>query len=293
MSNLDLKVSIIIPFYNRVDWVLEAVESAQNQTHKNIEIILIDDGSTEDTEKIQRIHDIRIRYFRQVNKGVSSARNKGMELATGDYIAFLDSDDFFLPEKLEIQLEHFRNNPEVGLVHSSYFQINENGDIIQEIDTSKMTGNVFPSILYKNQIATPTVLVKKEAIIQSQGFNEDVKIGEDTLFWSEIAENYSFLGTDKCLSKVRIHSTSTSVSIESILVGNNNILSYLHLFQTLRFDQKIFVKFMLYINIVLLTALKTIYQNLNKYLHINLFTIIHNTPLLMRIFGNCKIVLFN
>ena len=283
-------VSIIIPFYNRIEWVKEAIESTLNQTYDNFEVILIDDGSTDTVEDILEIQDKRIRYYRQDNKGVSSARNTGIGLAKGEYIAFLDSDDLFMPEKLEIQLEVLRKNPEVGLVHSSYFQINESGDIIREINTSKMTGDVFPSILYRNQIATPTVMVKKNAISNVPGFKEDILIGEDILFWAEIAKHYSFIWIEKCLSKVRIHSTSTSVSLGSLLSGNKNVLSNLHLFNSLRLTQLILVKVMLKINIILITTLMIIDKFLSKHFNSNVIKLIKGNPLLMKLFGNIKII---
>ena len=98
------KVSVIIPFYNGIHWLCEAVESALNQTYSNIEIIIVNDGSTEDiTEFLKKFGD-SIVYAYQKNQGAASARNYGIKLANGDYIAFLDADDIWLPTKLEKQI---------------------------------------------------------------------------------------------------------------------------------------------------------------------------------------------
>lgn len=94
-------VSVIIPFYNRVKWLREAVHSVFVQTYQDFEVILVDDGSSESLDELAELKDERIRYVRQQNKGPSAARNAGLDLAHGRYIAFLDADDIFWPMKLE------------------------------------------------------------------------------------------------------------------------------------------------------------------------------------------------
>ncbi|WP_283193766.1 glycosyltransferase [Rhizobium sp. AN80A] len=124
----DLKVSVVIPFYNRIDWTIEAIQSVQAQTHQNFEILLIDDGSTEDLTLLNAAvgADHRIQYFRQANSGPAKARNLGIELATGSYIAFLDADDLFLPTKLERQLTFMLDNA-AHFSHTSYRRMDGSG----------------------------------------------------------------------------------------------------------------------------------------------------------------------
>lgn len=114
------KVSIIIPFYNNAEWLVEAVESALNQTYKNIEIIIVNDGSKEDMTSFLQKYQKHIIYQYQENKGAASARNHAMSLASGDYFAFLDSDDIWLPEKLEKQVS-FMMKTEAMWSHTNYF----------------------------------------------------------------------------------------------------------------------------------------------------------------------------
>ena len=123
------RVSVIIPTYNRAGYLCESIESVLTQTYTDYEIIVVDDGSTDDTEEVLQlwIADGTIHYVWQENRGESAARNHGIELAIGEYIAFLDSDDLFMPTKLEEQVAYLDNHPEVGMAHSCYSKFGEAG----------------------------------------------------------------------------------------------------------------------------------------------------------------------
>ncbi|NEP84931.1 MAG: glycosyltransferase family 2 protein, partial [Okeania sp. SIO3B3] len=110
-------VSVIIPAYNRADLIGETVDSVLAQTHPDIEIIVIDDGSTDNTADVLATYGSALRVIRQANAGQQAARNAGIRAATGDYIAFLDSDDLWLPHRIEAQLQRFEEVPEAGLVY--------------------------------------------------------------------------------------------------------------------------------------------------------------------------------
>lgn len=125
-------VSVIIPTYNRARFCKAAVESVLSQTYENVEVIIVDDGSTDNTEKIISGLNRRLKYIRQSNAGVSTARNTGLQAATGEYIAFLDSDDVWLPWKLEAQLKVLHAFPKAGMVWSDMKAINEYGCLIYE-----------------------------------------------------------------------------------------------------------------------------------------------------------------
>ena len=124
-------VSVIIPTYNGSRFIRETIQSVLDQTYNNLEIMVVDDGSTDDTSLIVKsITDQRITYIQQKNAGVSPARNHGITVSKGDYIAFLDHDDVWLPCKLEKQLSLFEQNPKVALIYSDAFIINENNFIM-------------------------------------------------------------------------------------------------------------------------------------------------------------------
>ena len=106
------EISVVIPAYNHGRFLREAIDSVLAQTYAPLEIIVVDDGSTDDTEQIVRSYGDRVRYIRQQNAGVGAARNNGIANARGEYVAFLDSDDLWLPEKLAVQVEYMRRHPE-------------------------------------------------------------------------------------------------------------------------------------------------------------------------------------
>ena len=217
-------VSIIIPFYNRFEWLDAAVRSVLDQTLIDLEIIMVDDGSDE-SGCFERIDDPRIRYVRQENKGPAAARNLGIELSSGRYIAFLDSDDLFLPNKLEIQINYMENHPNIGLSHTSYLRINAEDEYIERMDSGKFSGKVYPGIISCCPIATPTVIVRRD-VVDDLRFEELVRLGEDVILWIKIAKKYEISGIDEALTKVRIHGCNAIHNPEKQLIGNKLILKY-------------------------------------------------------------------
>lgn len=145
--NKNPTVSVIIPTYNRAHLVGRAIQSVLNQTYKDFELIIVDDGSTDNTEDIIKKYqkkDERIKYIRRKkNKGGSVARNTGINAAIGEYIAFLDSDDEWLTEKLERQMKVFKStSSEVGVVYSGFFRINDRRNEIESIFNPKKRGYI-------------------------------------------------------------------------------------------------------------------------------------------------------
>ncbi|XZN92432.1 MAG: glycosyltransferase [Microcoleus sp.] len=127
------EVSVIIPAYNGDRYIVQAVESVLNQTYTNWEIIVIDDGSQDETHQVLQPYFDKINYIYQQNQGVAAARNRGIKEATGNLIAFLDQDDFFLPNKLAAQVALFTASPSLGIVNSGWHLVNEKGEIISDI----------------------------------------------------------------------------------------------------------------------------------------------------------------
>lgn len=183
-------VSVIIPAYNRAATVTKAIDSVLNQTYEDYEIIVVDDGSTDDTTIVLQPYMRRIKYFLQPNKGVSSARNKGVREAKGRLVAFLDSDDLWAPTKLEWQirtLEQHRDYCMVCFTDGSFF------------DNHSITTNIFKSAYKKfsgdtgvlddqvNYVINPphgiyiqTAIINKDLIDDVQGFDEEMVVAEDT-----------------------------------------------------------------------------------------------------------------
>lgn len=220
-------ISVVIPFYNRIDWTIEAISSVQAQTHQQFEIVLVDDGSTDDLGALLDVVrlDSRIKYIRQENAGPARARNNGVEHATGSYIAFLDADDLFCPKKLETQIRYIEDNG-FELSHTSYNRIDLEGNVIRSISSGQFKGNVFPEIITSCPIAMPTVM-GRASIFKKNPFPEYLEIGEDVCLWISLSRKYEWGGLDLKLSKVRVGPVTASLNARKKLIGLINIVSYI------------------------------------------------------------------
>lgn len=189
------KVSVVIPTYNRGHCITKSIESALNQTYSVWEIVIADDGSTDNTEEIvDALNNPLIKYFKlPQNKGASAARNYGVGKSTGEYIAFLDSDDCWAEDKLEKQMDYFEKHPEFGLVYTRYLYHGIDGteSFVPSIDDkSKLEGNVLPYLLMANSVGTPTVLMKRSVFDEVQGFDENMSSLVDWDFAIKVAKKY-------------------------------------------------------------------------------------------------------
>lgn len=219
-------ISIIMPAYNAAAYIKEAIDSVLAQTYLNWELIIIDDGSTDDTAKIvkeESLKDKRIRCYYQANGKQGKARNLGISKSNGKYLAFLDSDDIWMPEKLEIQVIEIQEK-NVDLVFSdSYIFNNAETDLYKRMN---IKGAVFYDrnsvqlFLKGNGIPILTVLVKKEKIITAGGFSEkfDIQNVEDYHLWLKLLmSNNIFYSSDQVLAKYREHNNSATANDKIVL----------------------------------------------------------------------------
>lgn len=215
------KVSVIIPTYNRAVLLRSAINSVLSQSYEDYEIIVVDDGSTDDTEKIvNELSTDKLRYVYQENKGRSAARNYGIKLARGEYVAFLDSDDTFTPSKLEFQVQILDYNPCYGLVYSYAKIIDENGDYLNAQYEGNLSGWIYPDLLFirNNVITTPTVMVRARILAELGGFDESMDICEDLDLWCRIAREYQVKQICQPLAIIRIRS-SEQINILEFMAG--------------------------------------------------------------------------
>lgn len=219
------KISVIVPFYNRIPLLIDTIRSVLAQTYKNFEIIIIDDGSTDDISPIRMLKDPRLHYVYQKHQGVSAARNLGISLASGEYIAFLDSDDLFLSEKLEKQL-HYMETYGLFFSHTSYQRMSLLGIPREIVPTGRFNGKVFPRILASCGIATPTVMIKREILI-NRTFDETLDFGEDVCLWIDIAYNTPIGGIDEPLTLVRVGRQTSAFNIEKQRIAYRNIYQHI------------------------------------------------------------------
>lgn len=201
-------VSAIIPVYNGEGYIEQALESIFVQNLSDIEILVIDDGSTDGSwERLQRYRD-RIRLFRQLNSGVAMARNHGLKNASGAYITFLDADDLWLPDKTERQLAFLNDHPEYGVCYGRYIFFDENGEISARNDKNYQgpTGWILNDILlHIGFIGVGTMMVRRECVAHTGGFNEGLVTGEDTNWCMRLAHDFQFGFLPGPVSLYRVH----------------------------------------------------------------------------------------
>lgn len=200
-------VSVVIPFYSRKDWLFEAVKSVENQTYKNIEILIINDGSPEKIDEITNKFKRKIKIINKINGGPASARNMGIKIAKGKYIAFLDSDDIWLPNKLEKQIAYMEENQYVWSQHS-YKMFWENSRKTKIVDTSKHFGNVYKDTYISFKIQTSCVVVRREVLVENEFFFPDMRYGQDLEFFRKISKFYPIGYVNDILSKFRIRGSN-------------------------------------------------------------------------------------
>ncbi|MEN5380486.1 glycosyltransferase family 2 protein [Sphingobacterium kitahiroshimense] len=208
-----IKVSVIIPFYSNFDWLEEAVDSVLNQSFGNYEIIVVNDGSPEDDNIfVEKYHD-RINYFKTENRGPAHARNFGIEIAKGDYLAFLDSDDIWMPNKLEKQVK-LMDGTDYIWSHTKYSLFDDVEDRskreYQEIENENFKGNVYPLCLTKLNIGTPCVMIRRDYLIKNPQirFSENMRFGQDGFFWMLLAIGNHLGYLDDSLTLVRVRGTN-------------------------------------------------------------------------------------
>ena len=196
-----MDISVIIPTYNRKNTLPRAVESVLNQTYKPIEIIVVDDGSTDGTKEwFSEMYPL-VHYTYQVNSGVSSARNTGINSARGNWIALLDSDDEWLPDKLELQVKLLQNNAELRFCHTNEIWIRNGVRINQMKKHQKYGGNIFNKCLDICRISPSSSLFHTSVIKDVGLFDESLNVCEDYDLWLRITAKYPVLFLDQPLIK--------------------------------------------------------------------------------------------
>ncbi len=186
-------VSVIIPTYNYGRFLRDAIDSALAQTYRPIEVIVVDDGSTDDTPQVLATYGERIRVIRQDNRGVGAARNSGAAAARGEYLAFLDSDDILKPQSLEREIARFVADPSLGLVHCAAESVDGDGKLLS-VSLNGMEGWVATELLRLDRevIGTPGsgIMVPKRVAAEIGGYDESLQPSEDWDFCYRIAVRY-------------------------------------------------------------------------------------------------------
>lgn len=186
-------LSVIIPTFNRAGLLKRAIQSVLSQSLKPDEIIVVDDGSADDTAAMME-HDLpKVKYYHQQNKGISAARNAGIKMATGEWIAFLDSDDEWLPQKLTEQVSALAANPEMKICHTNEIWIRNGRRVNQKKRHAKFGGNIFQQCLPLCIISPSSVVIHRSIFDEVGLFNEALPVCEDYDMWLRICAKYPVL----------------------------------------------------------------------------------------------------
>ena len=192
-------ISVVIPTFNRLIYLERAIKSVLNQTISVNEIIIVDDGSDDGTSEIIHSNYPNLKYIFQSNSGVSAARNTGIKAASSNWIAFLDSDDAWVTNKIQKQITELELNPEMNFCHSNEIWIRNGREIKQKNTHKKFGGFIFDKCLDKCRISPSTVICRKSLLIKLNGFDEDLAICEDYDLWLRITSDNPVIYIEKPL----------------------------------------------------------------------------------------------
>ena len=213
-------VSIILPTFNRADVISRAIESVINQTYSNYELIIVDDGSSDNTSAIVSKYTSGVKYIKQLNSGVSSARNTGIRSSSGKYIAFIDSDDAWHAEKLELQIkffqDHSQSNIAIVCTDANFIDMNGNEFVrIRKLQRKSTCVLDFMTLLKDPYLGLPTVMLDAGCVSRDNVFDESLKTAEDIDLYLRLGSKYSIGYIHNKLVNVHTSRDSLSSSTQS------------------------------------------------------------------------------
>lgn len=188
-------ISIITPTFNRAEFIEQAVKSVLFQTHSNFELLIVDDGSTDDTRELLKplLEDQRVRYFYQENQGQSVARNLALAEARGDFVCFLDSDNYWPADKLERQLELFWQHPENDVIYGDVIEVNEKGQEITRKNMRRFSGHIAKHMIRDNCVSMNTAMARRQCFEELGGMSGKRRVADDYELWLRFSARFRFL----------------------------------------------------------------------------------------------------
>lgn len=210
------RVTIIIPAYNKAAWTVKTVQSVLDQTYPDIEIIVVDDGSRDNTKEALAAFGDKIRYVYKENGGACSARNLGIRLAQGEFIGFLDCDDLYLPEKVVLSVQFLKEHPQAIFVHTDAYFIDAHDATIGQYKHpwAKREGKIAHQLILKNFICNSTILVRRKALERAGYFDETIFTPADWDLWLRLSEVGEVGYLNKPLTKYRVVDNYTFNKLE-------------------------------------------------------------------------------
>lgn len=199
-------VSVVTAAYNMGRYIGETVDSILAQTHERLELIVVDDGSTDDTPAVLAAYagDPRVRLLRQANAGQTAAKNRGLREARGEFVGFCDADDRWLPDKLARQLPRFADAPRLGVVYGDFTCIDGEGRPTATPRWPCYSGRITGKLLVDNFVHFPTALARREAIERAGGFDESLTMAIDYDLWLRLSVDWDFLHVPETVVEYRL-----------------------------------------------------------------------------------------
>jgi glycosyltransferase involved in cell wall biosynthesis len=220
-------LSVIIPAYNIEKFILPAVRSALSQEFGSMEVIVVDDGSTDSTaETVSSISDDRLRLIRQANRGLAGARNTGIRNSRGKYIAFLDGDDVWFPHKIQKQVELMESEADLGFTYTYSAYINERGEPSGQLWITSVSAPSYPDLIKRNHVMASSVVVRKDCFSQAGLFNENLRACEDQELWVRILYKTKYKGrlVPEVLTGYRVRTDSLTMNFTHQLHNAEKLL---------------------------------------------------------------------
>ena len=207
-------ISVIVPAYNAQSTIGETVESILNQTFTDFELIVVNDGSTDNTlDIVSSFNDPRLEVFSYPNAGVSASRNRGTSHAIGTYVSFIDADDLWTPDKLEAQIDALENEPQAAVAYSWTNLIDQSGRFLVRGKYATYSGNVYAELLVGNFLESASnILLRRQAFIDVGGFDETLSGAADRDFFTRLAARYSFVAVPRVGVLYRIGNSNSMSS---------------------------------------------------------------------------------
>ena len=219
-------VSVVIATYNMGQYLPLAVQSILDQTYTNLEVVIIDDGSKDDTEALiqPKLADARVRYLKQENQGQPRAKNNGINACKGEFVAFCDGDDLWTPNKLELQLPCFEQNPNVAVVSTDISRMDKHGVYMDAPVRQRYSGKITEKLILTNCISFGTAIVRKDVLDSVNGFDIDLPMGIDWDLWLRISINHEFYHLNEITYLYRIWSGQMSKNYRGRIKNTFKIL---------------------------------------------------------------------
>jgi glycosyltransferase involved in cell wall biosynthesis len=220
-----MRVSAIIPCYNYGKYLAQAIASVLAQTYPVAEILVVDDGSTDNTREVAASFGDRVRYIYQENQGPSAARNNGIREVTGDWIAFLDADDRWLPEKIELQVKAAEQDAKVALVYTAVSAILPDGRRVEV--AAHDPRRLWPRLRYTNCVtgSCSATLIRRDVLVAEGGFDESIRGSEDWDLWVRLARKHRFAAVTAPVTHIQVWADGSSYNHERMMPNTLKILN--------------------------------------------------------------------